>query len=357
MSRNLRLGLFIILALALFSVGIFWIGKKQFLFRSTYQLSADFPNVAGLIVGSVVRVGGTQQGTVTHINLPPRPDQNVHVVMDLTDGTRQVVRHDSTASISSEGLVGDKYVEVSFGSPDSPPVKDGERIKALPPLQISDLIEKTNGVLDTARNSMDHVETMAENLKLITGKINDGKGTAGALINDKSLYSNMNAGVNAMQEDMQALKKNFLLRGFFKDRGYEDSTELTKNQIAQLPSQPPMMKFVYDGEELFDKPATAKLKKEKLLTEAGRYLEKTPFSLAVIAADTDMKGESDKDRILTQARATVARAYLARNFRIDDKRLKTIGLGKSSEVSSTSRLQILVFAITSAKPPALEKPR
>ena len=204
---------------------------------------------------------------------------------------------------------------------------------------------------------MDHVETMAENLKLITGKINDGKGTAGALINDKSLYSNMNAGVNAMQEDMQALKKNFLLRGFFKDRGYEDSTELTKNQIAQLPSQPPMMKFVYDGEELFDKPATAKLKKEKLLTEAGRYLEKTPFSLAVIAADTDMKGESDKDRILTQARATVARAYLARNFRIDDKRLKTIGLGKSSEVSSTSRLQILVFAITSAKPPALEKPR
>jgi phospholipid/cholesterol/gamma-HCH transport system substrate-binding protein len=335
MSTPFRLGIFVVLALSLFAVAVFWIGKKQFLFRSTYQLTADFPNVAGLIQGSVVRVGGTQQGTVTHINLPNRPDQSVRVVMDVTDGTRQVIRQDSVASISSEGLVGDKYVEISFGSPDSPAVKDGEHIEALAPMQISDLIAKTNGV--------EHIEATAENLKSISGKINQGKGTAGALINDKSLFQNMNAGVTAMNEDMQAVKKNFLLRGFFKNRGYEDSAELTQNEIAKLPTRPPTRRFVLDGEELFAKDTTAKLKKEKLLNEAGQYLESNRFGLVVIAAYTDMKGDGEKDRVLTQARAMVARKYLVQNFRLDDKRIKTLGLGKSDEIGGTSQLHILVF--------------
>jgi phospholipid/cholesterol/gamma-HCH transport system substrate-binding protein len=342
MSNTFRLGLFVLLALVLFAVGIFWIGKKQFLFSSTYELSADFTNAAGLFEGSVVRVGGTQQGTVTHINLPSRPDQKVHVIMNLTDVTKQVIREDSNASISSEGLVGDKYVEISFGSPDSPSVKNGSRIKALPPLQIADLINKTNGLLDTAQGSMEQIQATAENLKMISGKINQGQGTAGALINDKSLYKNINAGVTAMNEDMQALKKNFLLRGFFKNRGYEDASELTKNQIADLPSQAPMAKFVFD-EQLFDKPTTAKLKKEKMLHEAGQYLEQHPFGLVVIAASMDMKGDTEKDRILTQARATVTRTYLVHNFKIDDTRVKTIGLGKSDDLGGASKLEILVF--------------
>jgi phospholipid/cholesterol/gamma-HCH transport system substrate-binding protein len=338
-----RLGLVIIFGLVLFSVGIFWIGKKQFIFQSTYRLTANFPNVAGLIEGSIVRVGGIQNGTVKQINLPSGPDQSVQLVMDLAAVTKSVVRKDSKASISSEGLVGDKYVEISFGSPDAQPVQDGDTITAVPPLQISDLINKANGLLDTANSSMESIDATAENLKSISAKINQGSGTAGALINDKSLYKNMNAGVTALAEDMQALKRNFLLRGFFKDRGYEDSAELTKNQIEQLPARSPLKQFSYDGEKIFDKPTTAKLKREKQLDEAGRFLEQNQFGLAVVAAYTDMKGDSEKDRILTQARATVARNYLVQNFKIDDKRVKTIGLGKSDEIGGTSQLQILVF--------------
>jgi phospholipid/cholesterol/gamma-HCH transport system substrate-binding protein len=346
---SFRLGLVIIFGLLLFSIGIFWIGKKQFFFQSTFRVTADFPNVGGLIEGAVVRVGGIQKGTVKQINLPPRPDQSVKVVMDVATAAREVIRKDSKASISSEGLIGDKYVEISFGSPDAPEIQNGESIQAIPPLQISDLINKANGLLDTANNSMQSIDATAENLKSISGKINQGTGTAGALINDKSLYKNMNAGVAALHEDMQALKKNFLLRGFFKNRGYEDSTELTKNQIEQLPSRPPLRQFVYDGEKLFDKPTTAKLKREKMLNDAGQFLEQNPFGLAVIAAYTDMKGDSEKDRTLTQARATVARDYLIHNFKIDDKRIKTIGLGKSDEIGGTSQLHVLVFPPTATK--------
>lgn len=350
MKAPLRLGLFIVLSLALFFAGIFWIGKKRFFFEPTYTLKADFPNVAGLFVGSTVRVGGMQQGTVQRIVLPSRPDQSVEVVMNMAERTRKVIRKDSIATISSEGLVGDKHVEISFGSPEAEQVQDGERIQATPPLQIADLINKTNGVLDTAKASMENVEETTANLKFISAKINQGSGTAGALINDQSLYKNLNAGVMAMREDMQALKRNFLLRGFFKDRGYEDATELTRNEISQLPAKAPLRSFVFDGEKLFDKPTTAKLKREKMLNEAGQFLEQNRFGLVVIAASTDMKGDSQKDRTLTQARAAVVRTYLVQNFRVDDTRIKTIGLGKSDEIEEKSQLQVLVFAEAGKQP-------
>lgn len=338
-----RLGLFILLSLALFAVGIFWIGKKSFLFQSTYRLNADFPNAAGLFEGSAVRVGGIHRGTVTEIDLPEHPDQGVRIVMNLTNATRNVIRKDSVATINSEGLLGDKYVEITFGSKEAQPVKEGDRIESKPPIQISDLLNKTDGILDTAKSSVENLDTTLENFQDISAKINQGKGTAGALINDRRLYQNMNAGMTALKEDMEALKHNFLLRGFFKDRGYQSATELTKNEIESLPKRPPLQSFTYDGEKLFDKPTTAKLKREKMLNDAGQFLEQTPFSLVVIAAYTDMKGDSEKDRTLTQGRAVAVRNYLVHNFKLDDTRVKTIGVGKSDDITSASQLQILVF--------------
>src|SRR5947207_878548 len=119
MPKELRLGLFVVATLLIFSVGIFWIGSRDFRFTSTYRLNADFPNVAGVGDGATVRVGGIHQGTVRRIVLPQRPDQKVRIEMDLKAATRKVVKKDSTAAIRTEGLVGDQYVEITFGSPDA----------------------------------------------------------------------------------------------------------------------------------------------------------------------------------------------------------------------------------------------
>src|SRR5207253_387098 len=67
-SRSFRLGAFIILALLIFAGGVFWIGNKRFVFTSTYRLNADFQNVAGLLNGAEVRVGGIPEGTVKRID-------------------------------------------------------------------------------------------------------------------------------------------------------------------------------------------------------------------------------------------------------------------------------------------------
>src|SRR5437764_5990854 len=238
MSRAFRLGVFIVATLLIFAAGVFWIGGKQVLFSSTYRLNADFQNVAGLSDGAEVRVGGIHQGTVKRIDLPSRPDQKVRVLMDLRGATRHVIKKDSMAAIRSEGLVGDRFIEISFGSPETAEVNNGDTIQTEPPLQISDLIKKTNELLDSAGGAMQNVDDTTANLKAISSKINQGSGTMGAMINDKSVYQGLNKGVTAFQEDMEALKHNFLLRGFFHRRGYENSSDLTKHAIAQLPSKP-----------------------------------------------------------------------------------------------------------------------
>src|SRR5437763_5080197 len=106
MSRTFRLGVFIVAALLIFAAGVYWIGSKQFMFRSTYRLNAAFQSVAGLTPGAEVRVGGIHQGTVKRIDLPWKPGDKVRVKMDLAGPSREVIRKDSVASVNSEGLVG-----------------------------------------------------------------------------------------------------------------------------------------------------------------------------------------------------------------------------------------------------------
>jgi len=356
MSRSFRLGVFVVTTLLILAAGILLIGNKQFLFTRTFGLRADFQNVGGLSGGAEVRVGGIHEGTVRTIKLPSRPDEKVSVVMDLAASTRDIIKKDSVAWIKTEGFLGDKYVEVSFGSKEAEKVKDGDTLEGQPPVDMSDMIKKTDQILDTTKEAMQNVDQMAGNLKSVTTKISEGKGTVGALINDKKIYKEADAaaaqaqaGATAFQENMEALKHNLLLRGFYKKRGYEDSSELTKHEIAQLPAEPSMKEFDYDAKQIFAKPDTAKLKNQKALNEAGKFLEENKFGWAVAAAYAGMKGDTDKERALTQARAMVVRDYLVENFRLDDTRLKTIGAGKSEQVTD-AKLRILVYPVTA--PPA-----
>jgi phospholipid/cholesterol/gamma-HCH transport system substrate-binding protein len=355
MSKAFRLGVFVLAMLFIFGIGVFWIGSKQFLFRSTYRLNADFSNVAGLNAGSEVRVGGIHEGTVRQITLPVRPGEKVRILMDLAAGTRNVIKKDSSAVIRSEGLVGDRFVEISFGSEQAPKVSDNDTIQGQPPLQISDLLTKTDEVLDSTKSAIQNVDQTAENLSSITTKIDQGSGTIGALINDKKTYQKVSAGAESFQENMEALKHNFFLRGFFKRRGYESAADLKKHEISDLPQQGVVKKFTYDAKKVFDSQDTAELKEGKALNDAGKYLENGRFGLAVVAASTDMKGDTEKDRELTQARAMVVRDYLVKHFKLQDTRIKTMGLGKSSNVSEGGMVEILIYPLgtkTEARSPS-----
>ncbi len=162
MSQAFRLGLFVVAALAVLFVGVFLIGNRQTLFQKTYRVKAEFQNVAGLADGADVRVGGLHEGTVKYIRLPNQPDGKITVAMDLDKGTRDVVKKDSMAAIKSEGLIGDRYIEISFGSEDAPKLKNGDTIQSEPPLDMSNLVKKADQLLDTAQGAVADSERNGE---------------------------------------------------------------------------------------------------------------------------------------------------------------------------------------------------
>src|SRR5215471_20136155 len=178
MSRSLRLGIFIVATLLMLAVGTFLIGERQFLFARTYRLNTTFKTVAGLVEGAEVRVGGLHKGIVKRITLPSGPDGGVAVLMKLERSTAEVVRTDSVASIETEGLLGAKYVAISFGSDDAPEVTDGAGIRGDDPVDIPDLMKTAGAVLT-------NVQDGSASIKEIAAKVNAGQGTLGAPVNDK----------------------------------------------------------------------------------------------------------------------------------------------------------------------------
>jgi phospholipid/cholesterol/gamma-HCH transport system substrate-binding protein len=369
MSRTARLGAFIVTTLAILAVGIFIIGSKQYLFTSTYRLKAQFSNVVGLDVGAGVRVGGVQRGTVHSIDLPHRPGDKVTVVMDLDKSTHDIVKQDSVASIETEGLMGNEYMAISFGTAGAADVRDGDTISSHPPIAMSDLIKKSEDLLDSSQQAIKNITLATASLSSVSSKIDQGQGTVGALINDKTAYNELNqtmgeindavvhaqAGVTDFQENMEALKHNFFLRGYFKNRGYEDSAELAKDEIIGLPPGAPQKTFTFEAKQLFDKVDTAKLKNRKSLNAAGDFLTDTDFGVAVVAVYTSMEGDAGKDLVLSQGRALVVREYLVENFAFDDRNLKTLGMGKKAGTSPETgwgTIQILVYPSGTEMPAA-----
>jgi len=367
MSRAVRLGLFIVATLAILVIGIFIIGSKQYLFSSTYRLKAQFDDVVGLEDGGDVRVGGVHVGTVRNILLPTKPGDKVTVLMDIDKSTHNIIKRDSMASINTEGLLGNQYLSIAVGSAGVVEARDGDTLPSQPPLEMSKLLQKTSGILDSSQEAIQNATRATANLESISGKINRGQGTAGALVNDKQLYNNLEAssasmkdtmvqaqaGVASFADDMEALKHNFFLHGFFKKRGYEDTTELTENEIESLPQGTPSKTFSYTAKQLFDKRDSAKLKNQKSLNAGGEFLANNQFGVAVITSATGMEGDVQKDLTLTEARAAVVREYLVENFGFDDSQVKTVGMGKQSDANADrdwGTVQILIY------PPGTEMP-
>jgi hypothetical protein len=305
MSKAFRIGVFVVLALLGLSAGIFLIGNKEFLFSPTYRLKTDFQNVGGLNNGAEVRVGGIHEGTISRIDLPTEPGGKVTVVMKLHSSTQNIIRKDSIASIKTEGLLGNKYLEISSGTVKAQAVQNDDVIAGEVPVDIAEQA--------------------------------------------KDLAASAKTGVEAFSDNMTALQHNFLLSGFFKKRGYNDPSELTKNSISKVPAGTRTKEFDYDAAKIFDKPDNAELKNKKTIDEAGSFLQENKFALAVVASSV-ATGDTAKDRLLTEARAKVIRDYLVQNFKVDDTRIKIIGLGKSKQAGDTGTVQILVYAAKPAAP-------
>ena len=304
------------------------------------------------------------------IALPHRPGGRVTVVIDLDRSTREIVKKDSVASIETEGLLGSQYLAISFGSVGQPGVRDGDLIQSKPPLEMSELLAKASNILDSSQQAIQNASQATAHLNSVSAKIDSGQGSVGALVNDRKLYNNLEesthslgetlvqaqAGVTGFRENMDALKHNFLLRGYFKKRGYLDSADLTDHEIDTLPAGVPAKTFTYSAKQLFAGHDSARLQNQKSLNESGEFLANNLFGFAVVAVSAGPEGDSSKELELTEARAMVIRDYLVEHFGFDDSKIKTLGLGKNVGKNSEQQadtIRMLIFPVGSEMP--LEK--
>jgi phospholipid/cholesterol/gamma-HCH transport system substrate-binding protein len=215
-----KLGIFIVSGLILLVLGLFFIGKQKNLFVSVFQLKAVFNNVSGLKTGNNVRFGGIAVGTVEGIQLIS--DTSVLVNMSIKSEIRKFIKQDATASIGSDGLVGDRVVLISPGRLNKEPVKENEILLSHAPVE-------TEQILEGLKTSADNAALITEQLAEVAYKVNHGHGIIARLLGDSSLGNNLNAtmvnlkkGSAGLNENMEAAKHNFLLRGYFKKKKKEE---------------------------------------------------------------------------------------------------------------------------------------
>ena len=110
---NLKVGIFVLLSLVIFLVFIFALGGESGLFKRTYKVQTSFTNTAGLSQGAAVRLSGVLIGSVKEIQFPENPDDNfIKVLMEVNEEGIRRIGPDAIATIRTEGLLGDKYIEI-----------------------------------------------------------------------------------------------------------------------------------------------------------------------------------------------------------------------------------------------------
>jgi len=182
-SQNIRLGLFVIIGSILLVLTVYFIGSKKDLFQDTSKISSVFKNVNGLQIGNNVRLSGVNVGTVRGIKI--LTDTAIVVDMLIDENTVHLIKKNSIASISSDGLVGSMMVDILPGKePSDEIIKPGDTIKSISRIPMSEM-------LNTLRNTNKNAALLTKDLLKITNAINNGEGLMGALLKDDKLTENI----------------------------------------------------------------------------------------------------------------------------------------------------------------------
>ncbi|MFQ5899171.1 MAG: MlaD family protein [Candidatus Methylomirabilia bacterium] len=158
-------GLFVFAGLLLFAASIFFLGERGRYFAPQHPLKAFFTSVAGLREGAPVRLAGVAVGRVTGIRLPSPPQRKVLVELNVAGGAIENVRRDSVARVETVGFLGDKFVEISVGSPQEPRLPDGATLRVDDAAEFSTLVGQGQRVLGHAERIGASLHTMLATFK------------------------------------------------------------------------------------------------------------------------------------------------------------------------------------------------
>ncbi len=228
-NRLAAVGAFVIFSLLLFAVGLFLIGDRRMMFTETFDVYAEFKEIAGLQNGAVVRVAGMNAGEVETIQLPASPSARFRVRLRVRADLHQLIRLDSVASIQNDGLVGNKFVQVESGTDQSPEVPPQGTIQSREPFDLADMFQRMTETIDLVTTTIKEVKVgvnealtavsatateaqgliadmgteiraitassqkVAGDLQSIIAGVRQGRGSIGKLVTDDAFYDRLKA--------------------------------------------------------------------------------------------------------------------------------------------------------------------
>lgn len=215
-GNKITLGIFVSISIALFIVGIYFIGQRQQLFNDTFRISGIFKDINGLQVGNNVRFSGINVGIVEDIQQVS--DSTVKVDMLIERSSKKFIKKSAKALIGSDGLMGNKIVIIVSGTGNKQEISDNDFIQTARQVSMDDILLKIKVTSDNAAHITDDLAAIIKNIR-------EGKGTIGKLIMDSTVAQNVDAalvnikqGAGGFKQNMDAAGHNILLKRFFKKK-------------------------------------------------------------------------------------------------------------------------------------------
>ena len=227
---QLRVGILTLASLTVLAIGIFLITGQSGLFTKTMTARTLAPDAAGVKEGAPVRLTGVDVGTVRTVRISGLPETSraVEIVMQINQKFQSDLRTDSEASLAAEGLLGERYINISKGTAKATPIAAGATIPFHATAEFSELV-------GGSRDLIDNLNVLATRLNSVIGQVESGEGTVGKLLMDESLYKRLDTTVDAAQKLVADLSegKGSLGRLLASDEMYQNlNTTVTKLQNA-----------------------------------------------------------------------------------------------------------------------------
>lgn len=196
-NRAVIVGIFIFLALVILVVTIFTLGGQKKTFVKSFTINAVFNDVGGLLKGGNIWFSGVKVGTVKKISF--YGNSQVLVSMSIEQEAQSHIHKDAMAKIGSDGLIGNKIIIIYGGNPTAPHVEKDNFLKVEKALSTEDM-------LATLQANNINLLAITNDFKSISKKIDSGKGTIGALINDPAIAAKLRSTVDQLQATVSNFK-------------------------------------------------------------------------------------------------------------------------------------------------------
>ncbi|MEO7317087.1 MAG: MlaD family protein [Ginsengibacter sp.] len=197
-NRAVIVGIFVVVGLIIMVLTILTLGSQRKTFDKSITVTAFFDNVNGLQKGNNIWFSGVKVGTIKKVYITGKG--HVEVDMSISTDARQYIRKDAKAKLSTDGLIGSKIIEIYGGSLKTEEIEEGDILSA-------DIMLSTDDMMNTLAKNNDNFLAISNDLKVITGRISEGKGSIGKLLNDETLADQINATSVMLQKSAKNLEQ------------------------------------------------------------------------------------------------------------------------------------------------------